>query len=293
MGDHMKIRIFQKGFNYSQDGQGNRLVYHLQGCNMRCPWCSNPEGMSPSGTLFVEPDWLLDSVCPHGAISGKKLNRSKCATCEQRECLTIHRNKGIYLSCVQQETRQTVEDILSASPMFYDGGGVTFTGGEPTMQAEALAEVLASVKAEDIHTAIETNGSYPGLPEMFPLIDQLIIDCKQIDPDKHKAATGISNVRILENLTQAAGNHPRVHIRVPMIGKVNDSQEDVQNFIRFFRKLAGPNVTFEILTYHEYGKNKWEQCGLNYQMGDAHIDSRKAAEARQAFRDAGLNYQTT
>ena len=175
----MKIGIFQKGFNYSQDGQGNRLVYHLQGCNMKCPWCSNPEGMSPSGTLFVQPDWLVDSVCPHGAVSGKKLNRSKCEGCDQRECLSVHRNKGIYLSCVQRDTEQMVEEILSASPMFYDGGGVTFTGGEPTLQAKGLTEILAEVKEKGIHTAIETNGSYPGLPEMFLLIDQLIMDCKR------------------------------------------------------------------------------------------------------------------
>ena len=45
----MNIRFFQKGFNYSQDGRGNRLVLHLQGCNLRCPWCANPEGIAPQG----------------------------------------------------------------------------------------------------------------------------------------------------------------------------------------------------------------------------------------------------
>ena len=45
----MTLKIFQRGFNYSQDGQGNRLVYHLQGCNLLCPWCANPEGMDGNG----------------------------------------------------------------------------------------------------------------------------------------------------------------------------------------------------------------------------------------------------
>ena len=48
------MKIFQKGFNYSQDGPGNRLVYHLLGCNMRCPWCTNPEGMSVNGDVLFE-----------------------------------------------------------------------------------------------------------------------------------------------------------------------------------------------------------------------------------------------
>ena len=57
----MKLKIFQKGFNYSQDGEGNRLIIHLQGCNMKCPWCSNPEGMPLEGVLFVEKEWLKES----------------------------------------------------------------------------------------------------------------------------------------------------------------------------------------------------------------------------------------
>ena len=50
------MKIFQKGFNYSQDGDGNRLVYHMQGCNLKCPWCANPEGMQCKGTIVSDPE---------------------------------------------------------------------------------------------------------------------------------------------------------------------------------------------------------------------------------------------
>ena len=56
------MRIFQKGFNFSQDGPGNRLVYHLQGCNLRCPWCSNPEGLSIHGGEEYTVDALVEEL---------------------------------------------------------------------------------------------------------------------------------------------------------------------------------------------------------------------------------------
>ena len=83
----MKLKIFQKGFNYSQDGRGNRLIFHLQGCNMHCPWCANPEGMPPQGVLFVEREWLKESCCPKGAVKDGFLDREMCRSCDDMPCI--------------------------------------------------------------------------------------------------------------------------------------------------------------------------------------------------------------
>lgn len=294
------MRIFQKGFNYSQDGYGNRLVYHLQGCNMKCPWCSNPEGMSPAGVLMTEAEWLLDSVCPHGAVlpQGKqqsgRLDRMLCEKCEKRECVTEHRTKGIRMSFEEVDTESLVEEAVANSPMFYDGGGVTFTGGEAAMQFEELLQVLRMLQERGIHTAVETNGSHPRLSEAFPYIDQLIMDCKLCDSVRHRHATGIANEVILENIRRAAKTHPCLHIRVPLIGGVNDGVLDREAFLEFFRTLEGEHVTFEVLAYHEFGRQKWEQCGLEYQMTDsARVEDEVVKRFREDIKAAGLHYLNT
>ncbi len=88
------MQIFQKGFNFSQDGPGNRLVYHIAGCNMRCLWCSNPEGMQESDahTTYTKDALVAEAIC--------------------------------------------------CKPLFFDGGGVTFTGGEATLHAQELIDAI-------------------------------------------------------------------------------------------------------------------------------------------------------
>lgn len=289
----MMLKIFQKGFNYSQDGQGNRLVYHLQGCNMKCPWCANPEGMAMDGVLYTDKDWLNDELCPKGAVKEGKLDRSVCAECEDRTCLSVkYKSKGIRLSYEERTVDEVYKEILSSSPMFYDGGGVTFTGGEATMQFEALKELLIRLKEAGIHTAIETNGTHPGLPELFPYIDQLIMDFKHWDERKHKQYTGVSLEMVVNNLKKAVKEHECVDVRIPLIGGVNDSKEDMEKFTEFFKTLGGDNVTFEILKYHEFGKNKWEECGWNYQMDEkAHVTVEQIKHFRELITSCGLNYK--
>ena len=169
--------------------------------------------------------------------------------------------------------------------MFYDGGGVTFTGGEATMQFEPLRELFIRLKGAGLHTAIETNGSHPRLPELFPYIDQLIMDCKHWDREKHKEYTGVSIETVLKNLKAAVKEHGQLDVRVPLVGGVNDSEEDMERFAGLFETLRGDKVTFEILKYHEFGKNKWEQCGWVYGMDErAHVTAEQVRHFRELIK---------
>ncbi len=288
------MKIFQKGFNYSQDGDGNRLVYHLQGCNMKCPWCANPEGMKVEGVIVSDEEWLLESICPHHAINGKTVDRTICQSCSRKECVTEHNTKGMYLSYEEETVEEILEEARNNAMMFYDGGGVTFTGGEATVQFEELKEALTGLKESGIHTALETNGAHPRLEELLGCVGQLIMDCKLCDPKKHKEYTGLSNETVFANIRKAAKIHPSLHVRVPLIGGVNDGREDQEAFLSFFREIGGSNVTFEVLAYHEFGKKKWEECGWKYQMTEkARVNENTLRQFRERIKEAGCNYRRT
>ena len=245
----MEIRFFQQGFNYSQDGPGNRLVFHLQGCNLKCPWCSNPEGMD-----------------------GKA---SKC------ECLSAEEMEALCLRC---------------RPMFFDGGGVTFTGGEATMQFDALKELLVRLEQDGIHTCIETNATHPSLPELFPLLGLLIADLKHTDEDIHRKFTGTGLETVRKNLRAAAASGIPCAFRIPLIGGFNASEEFIPGFTTFFQELLGlgGDFTVECLPYHDYGKTKWEALGKEYAMGaDAFVKGSLVEKFEQAFQKAGIRVVRT
>lgn len=199
---------------------------------MQCPWCANPEGMALNG---------LES-------------------------------KNKHFKCNTYEVEEVIEEVKRSALLFYDGGGVTLSGGEVTLQFEAVKELLSKLKALDIHTAIETNGTHPRLEELFDRVDQLIMDFKHYDGSAHLEITGVSNFMIRQNIEKALRKHPRVLIRIPLIKGFNDAEEDAKQFAAFFKELPHERACFEFLPYHDYGAVKWEQCGMNYKMKDAHIN---------------------
>lgn len=213
----MKINIFEKGFNYSQDGPGNRLVYHLSGCNMVCPWCSNPEGMKNNGKEY--------------------------------------------------STDEIINEILSSLPMFFDGGGVTFTGGECTLQSKAICEIIDALP--EVNFCIESNADTPDFLTVAEKCDTIIVDYKSPDSEKLLSVTG-GNKEVIENNLRQIEKTKHIHIRIPLIHSFNDDDESLDGFIEFFTSLGG-NFDVEILPYHEYGKEKWLKLGREYTVTDGFV----------------------
>lgn len=233
------MRVFNKGFNFGQDGPGNRLVYHLQGCNMRCIWCSNPEGMGLEG--------------------GKEYSVSE-----------------IFNEC------------RSSKMLFFSGGGVTFTGGEATIQYTELLEILKLLKGEDINTCIETNGTHPRLSELTEYIDWLIMDFKHYDSDTLKKYTGIGNELVKKNFEINCKNGRQQHIRIPLINGINT--DTPEGFAGYFSEFDTKNTVFEFLPYHEYGKEKWTEP---YKVKNGFVTDETLKNFVDAFSAHNLKIITT
>lgn len=233
------LRVFQKGFNFGQDGPGNRLVYHLQGCNMRCIWCSNPEGMSGNGGKEYSVEEIFDEC-----------KRSKA--------------------------------------MFFSGGGVTFTGGEATLWHDELLKLLKMLRHENIHTAIETNGTDEKLDELLEYTDYLMMDFKHYDGNMLKKYCGVGNEWIKKNFEKNCKNGYAQHMRIPLINGINTS--DPEGFAKYFGGFDTSNTVFEFLPYHEYGKAKWTD---EYMVKDGFVDAKTIEKFKKIFKEYNLKVTIT
>ncbi len=255
------VRIFQKGFNYSQDGPGNRLVYHLQGCNLKCPWCSNPEGITFKTPRGYEKDKNFQNV----------------------------------------PIDEMVTEIKKCRPLFFDGGGITITGGEVTMQFDAVKNLLEKLKPLGINTLIETNASSPDLRKLILLVDHFIVDYKHYDKENLKRVTGADIDIVEKNIETLLQAKQDVLIRILLVKGFNTSNDDLNGFLKYFTKLrekfakTSESVPFktEFLLYHEYGKEKWIKAGMEYKMKDAFVEKEVFHKFAKAFRENDITVIST
>ena len=159
------------------------------------------------------------------------------------------------------------EELLShvrRQAVFYrfSGGGVTFSGGEATVQADFLRELTDLFYDEGFHLAIETCGAFDfdRLAPVLEKMDQIFYDCKHIDAVKHKAFTGMDNRLILENLKRTADLGPELIVRIPVVPGFNGDDDTLTAMFRWLGANV-PKAKLELLPYHKLGEEKYRQLG--------------------------------
>ena len=240
------------------DGPGIRTTVFFKGCPLKCWWCHNPENIK------IEPELMFYKTTGVKSIVGKEV-----------------------------DVETVVKEILK-DKLFYDetGGGVTFSGGEPTLQFKFLKSLAKLCREHKINTALDTCGYVDTnrLNEILELIDIFIYDIKLIDKEKHRKFTGVDNTIILENFYNLYKQKQNIIMRIPLIGGVNDTKKDIDDFKSFIQTLKPQeNFVIEVLPYHKFGESKYEALNRPYLITNGEVSNEIVEEYLKMIKSLGFN----
>lgn len=246
------------------DGPGIRTTVFFKGCPLNCWWCHNPESRSCDREQITITRKLNGKEFRHQETVGKML---------------------------------TVEEVMIEilkEAVFYEtsGGGVTFSGGEPLLQSEFVADLARECRHMNIHTCLDTSGYCdPCLfRELLPEFDLYLYDVKILDRDKHIHYTGYPNDEILANLKQLDISGVPYIIRVPVIPGVNDDSKSMEELKTYLLSLSHPFKEIHFLPYHPLAGNKLKNLGMEDKMDKSvSVNESELHKLVKEFEQAGFS----
>ncbi len=303
------------------DGPGTRTTVFVKGCPLRCVWCHNPESLSASPLLLFHDNLCSGCgrcvvACPRGVhafvesrkskvesqnpevesispishlrpvesvrVPAHRLDRSRCRACGA--CVDAC-PRGALEICGRDYSPEELLPLLMRDKVFYaSGGGVTLSGGEPLLYAEAVGHLFGLLHAQGVSTALDTCGevSFEAFERVLPDTDLVLFDIKGMDPVRHRENTGRDNVRIHENLRRLGAMGVPVEIRMPVVPGRNDAFEEFEAAARLLAEV--PSVTkVRLLPYRSLARKKYRDAGLADTMPDAPTPDAAFLEARAAI----------
>ncbi len=272
----LKALIFDIKRDCSEDGPGIRTTVFFKGCPLSCSWCQNPEAVSRSPAISYRQELCMPeqcgvpcvAVCPTKSLkladkTSIQVNHDRCKRCDRcfQVCPTDALEPlGYWITVDELLYRVLIDKTFFQST----GGGITVSGGEATLQTAFLAAFLQRLKAEGLHTALESSGFFnyrTFQKRLLPYLDLIYFDLKLVNEEKHRHYTGQSNKPILANLSRLSQEAKiSVKVRVPLIPGITATKENLSDIADLLKALNISDV--ELLPYNPLWQGKLQRFGL-------------------------------
>jgi pyruvate formate lyase activating enzyme len=245
--------------NSLDDGPGIRTTVFFKGCPLDCAWCHNPESKSPEAELSLDAAACVNcgaclEACPHGAIRPGGVDRARCRL--DFRCAAVCPTEALRRLGRYRAPEDILAELKRDLPFFRNsGGGLTLSGGEPTLFPDYSAKLLRGAKQLGIQTLLETSGlfDFARFQESFlPWLDAVYFDFKLMDSDRHREFCGAPNERILDNFRRLAvvarTGFFRLLPRVPLVPGITDTDDNLAAIARFLSDCGVRRV--DLLPYN-------------------------------------------
>lgn len=260
--------------NSLDDGPGIRSVVFFKGCPLSCVWCHNPESKSPGieiaydATECIACNTCLET-CQEAALSKESplyIDRDKCSLCF--ECVATCPSNALSRVGMPMSAEEIVRTVLKDKLFFQNsGGGITLSGGEPTLAMAFASDLLGNLKREGIHTLLETCGFFDlerFEQTLYPFLDTIFIDIKLMSTIEHKRYCGVSNAVILENFRHLFQRYKEGGVevvpRTPLIPGITDTDDNLRAIVEFLKECGADKA--ELLEYHPLWRDKNHKLGI-------------------------------
>lgn len=263
----------------SVDGPGNRTAVFLQGCNIDCKYCHNPETRG-----FCQNCGICVEKCPAGALSMAEgrvcYDSEKCVQCDTCIHVCPHDSSP---RTEEMSPEEVYERVKKQIPFIR---GISVSGGECMLQPEFLTELFRLAKADGLSTLIDSNGTIPfsAYPEMMEVTDGVMLDIKAFDCEDHKKVTGASNDTVLSNAVWLAEHKKLYEVRAVIVPDLYDTERSIRSMGAFLAPyLKIHEFRFKVIAYRPMGVRK-EYAG--YEVPDPAYLNRMADILREyGFQD--------
>ena len=259
--------IYQVKPQALDDGPGIRTAVHFKGCPLRCAWCNTPEGLREGPEVAFDKARCqscraCSEVCPVDAVDTARwpaVDHETCTGCYA--CVEACPHEA--LAKLGVPLREIVEEAAICRDMPFwrmSGGGVSFTGGEPTLHMEAAGKLARKLQERGAHVLVQTCGHFD-LAEydalLGPWVDTLFYDLKLMNGEAHELYCGMDNQRILENFVllnrRAHKGELDLVPRIPLIPGVTSTPANLRALSGFLKSQRVPRVA---LLLYDHG---WTQ----------------------------------